>query len=287
LGKVELEYFEDKFLKKNSLQYELSILIGVDSLCYAVATPSAELLGLRKYAYLQPPASFRDLAGPVSQILQVDPLLRKPFGKVRIGLLHPYISLVPQRLYNREEQRAYLEKLLELQTQDRFRTDVLPFTDAMGIYPVDAALAEELDRAYPQAALCHAASALAIDLAPRFLTEGPKRLFFNLRDGSVQVFAFEADKLLLLNAFPFTGPTDVAYFLLLVCKQLSWDPEQVPLYAMGMLVEDSAIFRNLQRFFPILRFAERQDAEVVLGPRLQQGIRKYWFADLFSLWKQP
>ena len=287
MGKVDLEYFEDKFLKKNSLQYELSILIGVDSLCYSIATPSAELLGLRKYAYHQPPASFRDLAGPVSQILQVDTRLQRPYGKVRIGLLHPYISLVPHRLYNREEQRAYLEKLLELQDQDHFRTDILPFTDAMGIYPVDATLLSELDRAYPQATLCHAASALAIDLAPRFLTEGPRRLFFNLRDGSVQVFAFEGDKLLLLNTFPFMGATDIAYFLLLVCKQLSWDPEQTPLYAIGMLVEDSAIFRNLQRFFPILRFAESQDAQVVLGPRLQQEIRKYWFADLFSLWKQP
>ncbi len=61
MGKIDLEIFEDKFLKKYTAQYELSILLGVDSLCYAVSDSSGNLLGLRKYSYSHIPYSFRDL----------------------------------------------------------------------------------------------------------------------------------------------------------------------------------------------------------------------------------
>ena len=59
------------FRSESAHDYELSILIGVDSLCYSIFDNFQQLLGLRKYSYSQPLASFRDLSGPVSEILGV------------------------------------------------------------------------------------------------------------------------------------------------------------------------------------------------------------------------
>jgi hypothetical protein len=283
LGKIDLEVFEDKFLKKYSIYYELSILVGVDSLCYSIADKYQQFLGLRKYSYSSPPASFRDLASHVSGIIQDDSILRRPYAKTRLAIFHPYAALVPNRLYNDAEKPAYLEKLIHLAPGDLLFSDELPFADAMAVYPLDGKLVESLKAEFPGATFCHAASALSRSLAPLHTDLSPTRIFFNLRDGVVQVFAFDKDDLVLLNAFTFLESADLVYYLMLVYQQLSWKPESTPLYAAGLLVEDSAIYRNLLRYFPNLQFVKVPAQYFQFGARFELDFRKHWFMDLFSI----
>lgn len=283
MGKIDLEVFEDKFLKKYSIYYELSILVGVDSLCYSIADKYQQFLGLRKYSYPVPPASFRDLAEPVAAIIQEDGLLRRPYAKVRLAFFHPYAALVPNRLYNETEKQAYLEKLVKLEPADRLFSDELPFADAMAIYPLHTGVVEALKTQFPEASIAHSASALARALSSLHMDESPRRIFFNLRDGMVQVFAFEKDDLLLLNTFTFLESADLVYFLMLVYQQLSWNPGDAPLFGAGLLVEDSAIYRNLLRYFPNLRFVQVPAQIFQFGSRFEMDFRKHWFMDLFSM----
>ena len=283
MGKIDLELFEDKFLKKYSIYYELSILVGVDSLCYSISDKYQQFLALRKYAYPAPPASFRDLAGPVSAIIQDDGILRRPFARVRLGFFHPYAALVPNRLFQETEKRAYLEKLVSLERGDQLFSDELPFADAMAVYPLGQELVNELRSQFPESTFCHSASSLSRALCSLHMESGAQRLFFNLRDGIIQVFAFDKDDLLLLNAFPFLESADLVYFLMLVLQQLSWKPEHTPLFGAGIMVEDSAIYKNLLRYFPHFRFLTVPAQMYQFGPRFELDFRRHWFMDLLSL----
>lgn len=283
MGKIDLEVFEDKFLKKHSIYYELSILIGVDSLCYSIFDNFQQLLGLRKYSYSQPLASFRDLPGPVSEILGADPFVNRSFAKVRLSLLHPYVALIPNRLYNEKEEKSYLEKMLRVEPDDCYFSDELPFADAMAVYPVPRELQERLKTQFPGAGICHGNSAISKFFSTYMASEAPHRMFFNLRDGALQVFAFENDDLLFMNSFPFMESTDLVYYLMLVLQQLSWKPEDISVWGSGLLVEDSAIFRNLQRYFPYFQFLTLPPQLYRFGPRFEKNARKHWFVDLFSI----
>ena len=283
MGKIDLEVFEDKFLKKYSLYYELSILIGVDSLCYSITDKYKQFLGLRKYSYPHPISSFRDLADPVAAIIQDDTHLRRAYASVRVGFFHPYLALVPNRLYNEQEKRAYLEKMLHLEPEDYLFSDELPFADAMAVYPLSNALKQQLTLQFPGAEFCHGASALSKTFSTLHLQQAPKRIFFNLRDGMVQVFAFEHDDLLFFNTFSFLESTDLVYYLMLVYQQLSWKPEEIPLWGAGLLVEDAAIFRNIRRYFTLFQLLELPPQMYQFGPRFELDIRKHWFFDLFSI----
>lgn len=283
MGKIDLEIFEDKFLKKYTAQYELSILLGVDSLCYAVSDSAANLLGLRKYSYSIAPAGFRELPEAAKEIFLEDQLLRKPFSAIRIAVFHPFVALVPKRLYNDAEKKAYLEKLIRLEKDDRLFSEELPFLQAMAIYPLTAPLIQELGVLAPKAGIRHMAACLARSFAPLYAAEEPRRVFFNLRDGMAQVFAFEGEEMVLLNTYTFLDSNDLAYFLLLVCQQLGWPAETTPLFCSGLLVEDSAIFRNLQRFFPRLTFTAATGSPLAPGPRFGRETRQHWFVDLLSI----
>ncbi len=283
MGKIDLEIFEDKFLKKYTAQYELSILLGVDSLCFAVSDSASNLLGLRKYSYALAPGSFRELPEAAKEIFLEDPLLRKPCAAIRIAVFHPFVALVPKRLYNDGEKKAYLEKLLRLDKDDRLFSEELSFLQAMAVFPLTAPLIQELGVLAPQASIRHLAACLARSFAPLYAAEEPRRIFFNLRDGMAQVFAFDKEELVLLNTYTFFDSNDLAYFLLLICQQLGWPPEATPLFCSGLLVEDSAIFRNLQRFFPLLTFVPAAGSPYATGPRFGRETRKHWFIDLLSI----
>lgn len=283
MGKIDLEIFEDKFLKKYTAQYELSILLGVDSLCFAVSDSASNLLGLRKYSYAIAPAGFRELPEAAKEIFLDDPLLRKPFAAIRIAVFHPFVALVPKRLYNDGEKKAYLEKLISLDKDDRLFSEELPFLQAMAVFPLTAPLIQELGVLAPQASIRHLSACLARSLAPLYAAEEPRRIFFNLRDGMAQVFAFDKEELVLLNTYTFLDSNDLAYFLLLICQQLGWPPEATQLFCGGLLVEDSAIFRNLQRFFPRLTFVSGTGSPYLPGPRFGRETRKHWFIDLLSI----
>lgn len=283
MGKIDLELFEDKFLKKYSVYYELSILVGVDSLCYSVADKYQQFLALRKYAYSSPPASFRHLTPLVMEVIRDDGILRRPYSRVRVAFFHPFAALVPNRLYNDGEKRAYLEKLLSLEPGDQLFSDELPFADAMSIYPLESSLVQELRTQYPGVTFCHSASSLSRVLCTLHTESSEQRVFFNLRDGAIQVFAFEKDDLLLLNAFHFLDSSDLVYFLMLVYQQLSWKTEHAPLFGAGLLVEDSAIYRNILRYFPNFRFIEAPPRFFQFGPRFELDFRKHWFMDLLSV----
>lgn len=283
MGKIDLEIFEDKFLKKYTAQYELSILLGVDSLCYAVSDSSGNLLGLRKYSYSHIPYSFRDLPEAAKDVFLGDTLLGKPFSRIRMAVFHPFVSLVPDRLYNEQEKKAYMLKLMKIESEDRLFADELPFAGAMAVYPLTAPLLQEMGVLAPNAGIRHLASCLARSFAPLQATDEPRRLFANLRDGMAQVFAFEKTELLLLNTYTFFDSNDLAYYLLLICQQLAWKQDETIVFCSGLVEEDSAIFRNLQRFFSRITFVPASGAHFAAGPRFEKETRKHWFADLLSI----
>lgn len=283
MGKIDLEIFEDAFHKKNSINYELSILVGVDSLCYALLDSSRQLLGLRKYAYDETPASFRELTPPVVEIIRTDALLQKPFSRVNLAFFHPYLALIPNRLYREEEKRTYLTKIVSLAPDDHICVDELPFADAMAVYPAPQSLFRRLKMLFPQSDVRHLAVCLAKTLSPLSVSEQPRRIFVNLRDSRVQLLAFDEEDLHFFNTFSFVESSDLVYFCMLVYEQLGWKPEEVPLIITGMLVEDSVIYRTLGRHFPLLRFLRPPAPLRRFGPKFEESFRDHWFFDLLSI----
>jgi len=283
LGKIDLEIFEDTFHKKNSINYELSILVGVDSLCYALLDSSRSLLGLRRYAYSEAPASFRDLTIPVVEIMKNDPLLQKPYARVSLAFFHPFAALVPNRLYREDEKRTYLAKIASLEPHDTICTDELPFADAMAVYPVSQALLRRLKMLFPQSESRHLAVCLAKMLSPLAGQDPPRRIFANIRHNRAQLLAFDQEDLLFFNTFSFVESSDLVYYCMLVYEQLGWKPEEASLIVSGMLVEDSLIYRTLARYFPLLQFLRLPAPMRRFGPRFDESFRDHWFFDLLSI----
>lgn len=281
MGKIELEITEPKFARKYTIYYKLSILIGMDSLCYSIADKHQNLLVVRKYPF---PASMslQDWKGQVQEIILSDALLRRPFASITVGWVHSPSTLVPNRLYNDNERRVYLENLTSVGEKDEVLIDELPLSDAMVVFSVQRPLIELVRQYFPSGRYCHLMTSLATAYGKLVKDKLGHSLFVNVRQGALQLFLFDDQDLHFYNSFPFLSSRDFIYYLLLAFDQFDLKPESVPVVYSGQLMEDSEIYRLMTRYIRHLRPVD-DEAIYHYGAMAGQGLEKHWLYDLFSL----
>jgi hypothetical protein len=79
--------------------------------------------------------------------------------------------------------------------------------------------------------------------------------------------ALKSNKLLLAKTFSYSSPEDVLYYLLKCCQQLNLSQQTVKLSLAGLIEKDSAVYRELYKYFINLEF-ESLSADVKLAETL-------------------
>ena len=279
MGKIVEEIIEDKFSLKSAKQYELSILIGVDSLSYAVVDSQQELLVLKKYL-LDAPAE--PTIPAFQHFFLNDPLLGASYLNTKIGVVHPVFSLVPERLFNREEQAAYLDQLSPIQTGDDLRNAPLESIESQLVYTIPEAWSQWLKTSFPNAKVFHQQAGLIEACANIASTRKGFQLFVNVRQGVVQVLLFEKNWLQFSNQFSYQTSTDFVYYVLMVVKQYQVPISSLITFISGTLIEGSEIYNLLYRYLPEIR-----RVPVVglyqFGPIMEAKRIKHQYLDLFAM----
>lgn len=65
----------------------------------------------------------------------------------------------------------------------------------------------------------------------------------------IKVLVYKKSHLQLVQQYQYTGPNDVAYHVLNICKQFELNPSSTPLRLSGMIVKDSQLYQSLYNCF--------------------------------------
>ena len=274
MGKVAFEINETSFSKKNTQQYELSILSGMDSLCYYIADAQRNLLVLRRF--------IPDPGEPIFNAFDSDPLLQRSFARVKIGLAHHRACLVPNRLYRESAKESYISGLVDLSPEDSIMTDELSLVDSMVVYAQDPADLAPIMARYPAASFYHLLTPLLKAYAQVAERYAGHQFFVNCRQHSLQIALFNQGDLLFYNTFEYQTASDFVYYVLLVCKQFDLDPDKMDLYYSGWMVEDSKIYHLLFRYVRNVQPLPPVDL-LYQGAQARQQLAFNQYVDLFSL----
>lgn len=274
MGKIRLDITEDAYSKLNQNNYELSILVGMDSFTYMLYDDAHSVVALKEFA-------FEGQRPDLSTIIKSERRLHEPFQRVRIGWMLGPPVLLPARLYNPLEKRTYLQHLQSIESTDEVFADHLPQWECRCLYSLPHALLHSLQQAFPNAQHFHLASALLLCLPQISTGNDAYKLMVHLTGQSLVVILAGASGPVFCNAFSYKSAEDFLYYVLLALEQQSLDNNQIPLYISGRLLEDSAIFRLLQRYFKHIYFAPLLP-NWKPGPQLQQEPTHFYF-DLMSI----
>ena len=242
----------------------------MDSFAYAITDLDGLVQVIRIY---QPEADSLD------SILQSDDALNAPYAKVNIGIAEKAPVLVPAKLYNPLEKLAYLRHLSPLPIENAdIQSEELADIGCFALYALPE-WAKNLRRFFPGARIMHLATALIKNCRhwPAPATPLDPRLIVHVGTSDVLVLLFSADRLVLCNTYPYSAAEDFLYYLLLAIAQEGFDNNQTPVYLSGSIVEDSTVYRIIQRFFKKTNFIQIPE-DWPKGAKTLQSPAHFFFA---------
>ena len=281
---IAFDFIDEHFSKAKAPQCELSILIGMDSLCYLISDPDRKALLVRRYDYRQAIPHFQRLVGPVQEILASDNLLSQHYRTTRIGLLDTRATLVPDRLFNERNKASYLRNMVPEASGDRIFANPLPGLQSVLVYALPGDLLDAVKKPLAAGTIQHVASG-QLNLFHRLgESQAGKHLYVNVRKHLLQAVLMDGPNLLVYNTFEYSSSRDFVYYILLLYDQFELATDEIPVHLSGYIVENSEIFQLLYRYVKdVQRVKVQKHLQIPAGLRNQA----HMYLDLFSLVPVP
>lgn len=256
MGVSKYDIVASNFDRTKADQYELSILLGMDSFNYAFLDPATRALMAVKSVQLSTPG-FADWVPYFYRSIQADELLRTGLtNTVYLGIYTDRLCLMPQRLFAEGEEASYLSRLTEISLDDRCKSDAIPGVDIQLIYAIGDERLEAMSRRLSPRRIQHHATALLGRWLVQSQTLAHKAIYACLRDNMLSLAALHDGQLLFFNVFRFQTAAEVVYYVHLAYQQCGWSAARMPLYLCGEVMQESDIYRQLYRFVEDIRFLQ-------------------------------
>lgn len=260
---------ESEFNKKLSTAYQLSILVGMDSLVYFVSDADKNHALLLKACSFDPPDKEPlDLAASLKGVFENDVLLNILYRRVKIALPHTPATLVPSRLYNDAGKTSYLEELIQMDESGSVEVDEISDLAMRVVYPSINSLVSVLKKQFPTGRYYSPVTPFLRGCKTMLAEDAGHTVFAHFWNSGLYVSVFEKNSLHFFNAFSITSASDALYYILLAFNQFKLDPNEVTLHLSGQVVRDSEIYKMLYRYIaqiqflteiPFLNFSKKYD----------------------------
>ncbi len=281
MGVVKYDIAETGLLNGRNNEYELSILLGVDSFTYLILDSDRLARAYRSYD-LDDRSEHWPMA--LQRLTTADELLHQiNFRRIHIGWMAGRTTLVPDRLFSANHRRAYLEQLTELGIEDRIWSVPIESLQLQLVYALNNGNFDAAERRFMPSVHHHLAAKLLDSwqdyYRDRALLGGA--VFALVRDRKLLLAGMTEGRLQFFNTFAYQDANDALYYLLLAYEQSGFDAHEVPLFLCGELMEDGMIFRTVSSYVAKIAFLGLPQGRT-LNSELSR-LPAHFFFDLFSL----
>ncbi|MCX6247767.1 MAG: DUF3822 family protein [Bacteroidetes bacterium] len=168
-------------------------------------------------------------------------------------------TLIPEALYQENETEHYFGFLHEREAGEAVFSDRIEHLGMYTVYSVPAHCRRELEKVFPNVALCHISGVLIRMIWMMVKNKTGRKVFLNLREGQFDLLVFDGNQLKYCNAFHFNTPEDIAYYVIFVFEQLNLNPEEINLALLGNVEKFSPVFDLLFRYVRNIEFLGRNE----------------------------
>jgi len=157
---------------------------------------------------------------------------------------------IPSVVYKNEAGQLHLDTLYGKAIHTNIVSENLPALNLYNIYRLPVSLHSLISRKFLTGKFWH----LYTIILKNFSSDPAGSIFIDFKTDEFSVVALKANKLLLCKTFAYTAPEDVLFYLLKCCQQLNLSQQQVQLSLAGLIEKDSALYRELYKYFINLEF---------------------------------
>ena len=170
---------------------------------------------------------------------------------------------IPSVVNKSEAGQLHLDALYGKAIHTNIISENVPSLNLYNIYRLPVSLHSSISRKFSTGKFWH----LYTIILKNFSSDPAGSIFIDFKTDEFSVVVLKEDKLLLCQTFAYTAPEDVLFYLLKCCQQLNLSQQQARLFLSGLIEKDSALYRELYKYFINLEF-ESLSNEIKLSAAL-------------------
>lgn len=229
--------------RQNKEHQTLLFEVGADHCSYALMDDAGTFTTLR-YVGLD------EWEGEESLPRILDEIENRSFSRVVVCSALPQAQLTPLKFS--QSAAALVELTYEEPAQDYFSESVAEW-QTVTAFSLPDWMTQAFRKRYAKLQFIHAYT-VSLKKANQFEAENYISIHFTQRQ--FRVFVKRGGTVQLAQVYSYKTPLDVVYYLLKIVSELELDQSEVSLFLSGFVDEQSALYKELLKYFVQVRFAD-------------------------------
>ncbi len=278
-----VDIVDPKFDNYFSIEYTLSILIGMDSFFYFIEDSESNALALKqiRYAFPSPTPTQQEKELELQRILMTEKLLQLPYAQVYICYSSTNFTLVPDELFYKHEIDTYLRQVTRVddtQTVGSFQINKLNLNL---VYSVDKVVQDVVKSYFPGSKHLHIVAPLVMQSYQQCQSRVGEVVCLHIGNGIMGAVLLDGADLKLVNTYPYQTEMDFMYHTLMIYEQFGLNPKEVPVLISGRTSKKTSIYDQLSKYINKL--------EIIKPPSYYQyssvfeNVDFHFYQDLLSM----
>ena len=238
------ELFHIKNDSSKNAEQVLSLRVGEKHISFAVTDKSGSVL--YELAYCTADAWNEN---KLAELGAAYPALNSSFLVVIVAYDYPQSILTPSADIKPEEAGILLNT--SYHNNQSPEVEAIPHWQLYNVFTAPKEIQEWVSKKFPAAKSGHQYSQEMRNINAAD-NNGTMQIDFRKEDFTILVA--RESKLLLANAFEYSTPEDVLYYLLKICQQFSLQQQEVQLQLSGLVDKKSTLYNELYQYFIHVKF---------------------------------
>ena len=246
------------------LQYRLSILLGQSGFSFLVTHASSKkILVLESYRSNHSENQHSKTGWPLNgsdyfDQLKYSDLFHLIFQKVDIAVASHKITIAPHNFMLGHELDV-MSAAHSVHESEEILTELLFDQGPVIAIAVPKYIKEHCSNLFPDAAMRVAPAVFVKGVFRKHSDHIARQVFLNVFNGYFEMCVTQGSRLLYLNTFRNSAPSDVLYYVIFVLEQLGFVPSEENITLMGEISDTETVFNQLKMYCASLRYAKQPE----------------------------
>ncbi len=231
-------------------EYRLSIQADLNGFSFSVTDDRLNsLLYLYSSDFVMDRGDPDSFAKKSSDLFYSQPLLRSKYKNVDLIYNTEKFTSVPKQLHKFGDEINIMSKLFKIEELEEINIREIPKEEMVLLFAVNSTFLNVIKEHQPTFSL-YPSAYVYLSYLPLF--KEYNKIFFQYQKGFTTILAAEGERIVFSNTFPASHFNSALYFLLLVLKEVQFNPEQTSVYISGN-IRDLEIY-DIAKYFSKVKY---------------------------------
>jgi len=255
-----LNKVDPQFDIAQGFKYKLSVLLCQDGFSFLVTHAiSQKVLRLSSYKITFGNHQEESAGWPVSgkeyfdQLKQID-FTQMPWQRVDIAIASHKITIAPHAFMEDANDLKIISAAYSVSPSEKILSEPVFDLGPVAAILVPRYISDFCTVIFPGSFLRNAAAIFVKGVLRKHSQLIARQVFINIHHDFFEISVIQGLRLLYLNAFKYSSPSDVLYYVIFVLEQLGFVPSEEKVTLMGDISDNSTIYLQLKMYCGSLNF---------------------------------